>query len=546
MQRLKGRKVLFGALAVLACSGDPTENQGTPTDITALPQVVFVTQGDSQAVIVSVLDEDGQALQADFTVSDVGAGITVVEDPTYLGVSSANQIRRQTRFYVKGVDLVATSFKVNALGVSKTIQATAVPGNLAATISDTNPALGDTISITVPAGTFFNESSVLTFGGVAPDVVSQDATTILFIPFPNTFGPAVVTNVGVTSNPLLTFTLATPDTVRTDSITTIGADVTPLAPALGGTVTLTLPVELRVIPESLGGLQIANAAVAPRDVAVSADSLTITFVPPPNADSFVVVPGVIARRLPQYPLELATTARVTTPVVDNVPSTVSSTTPAGGEAITLTSTDANFTFTETSEVLVGADLATTTSVAGDGSSVTFIPTPGASGPLSATGVEVVGFLLNLPSTAAAVTAGAAVAPILGTGAPLTAPTIEIPGLGVTRGFIDNGTSVGYADCGDVGLPCQVYKFVLAADAVFDVTATWSDASDIGIYFFESDGATLTGNFGCDAHGNDGTPETCTQELAAGTYFLAFVPFGPFYDPPEANPDWFKVRITGSE
>ena len=62
MQRLKGRSVLFGALAVLACSGDPTGNQSTPTEIQTSPDVVFVTQGDSQAVLVSVLDEDGNVL----------------------------------------------------------------------------------------------------------------------------------------------------------------------------------------------------------------------------------------------------------------------------------------------------------------------------------------------------------------------------------------------------------------------------------------------------------------------------------------------------
>ena len=54
MQRLKGRSIVFGALAVLACSGDPTGNESTPDGDPANPDVVFVTQGDSQAVIVSV------------------------------------------------------------------------------------------------------------------------------------------------------------------------------------------------------------------------------------------------------------------------------------------------------------------------------------------------------------------------------------------------------------------------------------------------------------------------------------------------------------
>jgi pre-peptidase len=551
MQRLKGRNIVFGALAVLACSGDPTGNESTPTAIQSNPDVVFVTQGDSEPVVVQVLDEDGNVLQADITTSDVGSGITVRLDPTYQQVTTGNPIQRGTRFFVKGVDLAKTSFKVNALGLTRTIEVTSVPGALDATITDSQPTLGDTISITAPTGTFFTENSVVTFNGAAPVVTAQDETTISFIPMANVFGPALVSNVGVTSDADLLFDLTTPFNVQTDSIIDLGTAVTPTAPALGAPVTLTLPAGLVLLPESLVTLTVANSTVLPRNRVLSADSSTITFVPPPNVDSFVTVSGIVPERLAAccgatagYPLALGTTVKLTTPVVDSVPSTATSTTPAGGAEVTLNSTDANFTFVETSQVVVGADTAITTSVAGDGSSISFIPKPGATGSMTVTDVQVVGFPLVLPSTEAAITAGTTVAPIAGTGSPATAPTIEIPAAGITRGFVDNGTSVGYAACGDVGLPCQVYKFVLAADGVFDVTATWSNTSDVGIYFFESDGSTLTGNTDCDSNGNDGLPEVCTEELAAGTYFLAVVPFGPFYPTPEPNPDWVNVRITG--
>ena len=130
MQRLKGRNIVFGALAVLACSGDPTGNESTPTAIQSNPDVVFVTQGDSEPVVVSVLDEDGNVLQADFTTSDVGSGITVRFDPTYQQVTTGNPIQRGSRFFVKGVDLANTSFKVSALGLTRTIEVTSVPGAL--------------------------------------------------------------------------------------------------------------------------------------------------------------------------------------------------------------------------------------------------------------------------------------------------------------------------------------------------------------------------------------------------------------------------------
>ena len=218
-------------------------------------------------------------------------------------------------------------------------------------------------------------------------MVSQDATTITFIPFPNLIGPAVVSDVGVTSDPDLTFTLATPDTVRTDSIADIGANLTPTSPALGAPVTLVLPAGLKVIPESLVvaagppptlGLQIAGSEVAPLNVTVSADSSTITFVPPPNADTTVIVPGVIAQRLPMYPLELATTGKITTAVVDSIPATLSSATPALGQPVTVTITDGSFTFDPAAALSVGAD-ATSLVLDQDASSITFVPNPGAAG-----------------------------------------------------------------------------------------------------------------------------------------------------------------------
>ena len=173
MQRLKGRNIVFGALAVLACSGDPTGNESTPTAIQSNPDVVFVTQGDSEPVVVSVLDEDGNVLQADFTASDIGGGITVRLDPTYQEVTTGNPIQRGSRFFVKGVDLAHTSFKVNALGLTKTIEVTSVPGELDAEITDSLPTLGDTVTITAPTGTFFTDSSVLTFNGAAPVVTAR-------------------------------------------------------------------------------------------------------------------------------------------------------------------------------------------------------------------------------------------------------------------------------------------------------------------------------------------------------------------------------------
>jgi hypothetical protein len=528
MQPLKGRRVLFGALAVLACSGDPTGNESIPTAITVTPDVVFVTQGETQNVIASLVDEDGQILQSDVNATNVGGGITVAEDPTFQTVNTGTPIARQHRFLVTANELAATSFTLEASGVTRTVQVTSVPGTLAAAFSNLTPALGDTVSITAPSGTFFNEASVLTFDGAVPVVVSRDAATINFIPFPNITAPAVVSEVGVTSNPIVTFTLSTVDTLRTDSILDIGSNVTPTAPALGGTVTLTLPAELRVIPESLIvaagppptlGLQIAGATVAPRDVAVSADSGTITFVPPPTADSVVVVPGIIARRLPQYPLLVATAVKVTTPVVDSIPATLSSTAPALGEEVTLTRTDAAFSFDADAAVTVGLP-ATVTSVAGDGSSISFVPPPGAIGNVLVDGVTIAGFSLLLPAKQPAITVPPAT-PIAGTESPATAPAIAVPAPGGTTRVFDDAVFSAADITGDGGVGAQYYSITVGAPTTLTISISSGDGVPDLDGVLCDDQACTTPDFAVASTAHD---ESAEVTLTAGTHILAVVNF----------------------
>jgi hypothetical protein len=544
MQRLKGRSVLFGALAVLACSGDPTGNESTPTEIQANPEVVFVTQGDSQPVVVQVLDEDGQVLQADFTATNVGNGITVRLDPTYQRVTTGNPIRRGTRFFVSGVDLTSTSFKVNALGLTKTIEVTSVPGELDAEITDSLPALGDTISITAPTGTFFTDSSVVTFNGAAPVVVSQDETTITFIPLPNTDGPALVSHVGVESNSSVVFDLTTPFRVKTDSITDIGTAISDPTPALGDPITLTLPAGLKLLPESLVTLNIAGNAVLPRNRTLSADSTVITFVPPPNADSFVVVNGVVPARLavccgatPGYPLLLATTAPVTTPVVDSFPAVVNDAAPNPNDVVTLTSSDAAFTIDPAATAAVGAAEGLVT--ARTANSISFTAAPGSTGPITVTGVIIAGFPLTLTATAGDVTFGTTITPLTGTDAPGTAPTLTFPETPGSYLLTDVGSFDYPAPIfgGAFGtFPSRLYKVTVPADADVTVTLDWvGGAEDLGAYWFAADGTTEPGYDPADAGGEGAHPETATNTVAAGTYTLAIVNFSA------TNPQ-FSIRL----
>jgi hypothetical protein len=543
MQRLKGRNIIFGALAVLACSGDPTGNESTPTVIQSNPDVVFVTQGDSEPVVVTVLDEDGNVLQADVTQSDVGSGITVRLDPTYQEVTTGNPIQRGTRFFVKGVDLAHTSFKVTALGLTKTIEVTSVPGALDAEITDTLPTLGDTVTITAPPGTFFSDSSVLTFTGATPVVTDQTETTISFIPMANVFAPAVVSNVGVASNPAVVFELATPFNVKTDSIFDIGTSLSTTAPALGAPVTLTLPAGLKLIPESLATLTVAGAPLFPQQRTLSANSTTITFTPPPNADSFVVVNGVIPSVFtgccaadPDYPLLLNTTARVATPVVDSAAATVNDAAPAVNDLVTLTLTDANFGIVDTATVVVGATLAPVSSRTAN--SITFTAPPGTTGPVTVNGVSVVGFPLALPTTAGDVTfADSTTIPSLaGTDAVGTAPALLFPQVPGGSLLEDSGTF----DFPDFGVPTRLYKITVPADADVTVTIDWAGgAEDLGAYWFSADATEQLDFDPADAGGEGDHPETATNTIPAGTYILALINFSA------TTPPNFSIRVDAA-
>jgi hypothetical protein len=537
MQRLKGRNIVFGALAVLACSGDPTGNESTPTAIQVNPDVVFVTQGDSEPVVVQVLDEDGNVLQADVTASNVGSGITVRLDPTYQQVTTGNPIQRGTRFFVTGVSLAHTSFTVNSLGLTREVEVTSVPGELDATISDSLPALGDTISITAPTGTFFTDTSLVTFNGAAPVVVSQDATTITFIPMPNIDGPALVSNVGVESNSSVVFDLTTPFRVKTDSILDIGTAISNQTPALGEEITFTLPAGLKLLPESLATLNIAGNAVLPRDRHLSADSTVITFIPPPSSDSFIVVNGVVPARLASccgstagYPLLLSTTAKVTTPVVDTFPSTASDLNPDIGEEVTLTSTDPDYTIDPAATVTAGGLAATVTGQTAN--SITFIPTPGSVGPFVVTGVLVAGFSLQLPSSAGDITVPP---PLEGTEDPATAPTIALNTTVFDAGTFDYQAPIFG---GQFGLfPARLYKVVIPTDGDVTVTVDWPSDQDLGGYWFAEDGVTEPGFDPADNGGAGAHPETITNTMPAGTYILAIVNFG------DGDPPVFTINVS---
>jgi hypothetical protein len=163
MERLTRCLVWLGVFAFAGgCSGDPTDSTRTPTDIVADPEVVFVTQGDSQTVDVTVVDEQGQPLPGEFAVTtQPSAAATVAPDPAFLQVVAGQPIGTKARYFVKGNELGATFFVVSASGLDDTVRVEVVPGSLAATFSTITPGFADTVTITAPVGTSFSQTSTI-------------------------------------------------------------------------------------------------------------------------------------------------------------------------------------------------------------------------------------------------------------------------------------------------------------------------------------------------------------------------------------------------
>jgi hypothetical protein len=455
MNRLVRGSIMFVAAAgAWACKTNLGENGDTTDHLVATPSVVLVANTDSQAVDVEALNPQGEQLAADFVASNVGAGIIVRQDTSFLPVPGGHSPVR-ARFVVRAVDpttFVSTSFTVTANGQSITIPVSITPANLAITFSNPAPALGDTVTLTAPANVRFTAATTITFG------------------------------TGVTA---------------------------------------------------------LNALI----IGISTDSTVITFLLPPNINNQVAtVTGVVVTYLPGQVFTLQTTGVAQTPAVDSLPATITSATPSIGDTLTLTFA-APYKLVTGTVITLGGKPVIELSRSADSSSVTFIPYPGASGVTAfvATGLAPQP-LPGLPTTATV-----DLPPELpGTGTIATAPTIPIPASGLTTTIVDGGAFVGGENICDniLGGPCRIYTFTLAAPKTLTFTETWEGLTDMGIYFTTT-GSNIVVTTACDSKGaTAGQPETCTGTFPAGTYYLVNDSFAPFYAAPQnVDPTYVRIDIS---
>src|SRR5690606_10959658 len=117
----------------------------------------------------------------EFTISNVGAGLTVRIDSTYrmdyLGGEelSWRPIQYQHRLFVNSTapQGVQSTFTASSGGISKVVTARVLPANLGTGLSSTTPAIGEVVTITAPANLSFTETAAVAVmnGTVATNAV---------------------------------------------------------------------------------------------------------------------------------------------------------------------------------------------------------------------------------------------------------------------------------------------------------------------------------------------------------------------------------------
>ncbi len=164
MNRFRSGMVpLFALLALVGCSSEPTGDlRGDVSEVVASPTQLFIELGETKSVEVGAVDAQGNPLDLAYEVTSAGTGIAVRRDSSFLPIFvndstlQAPATGPRFRFIVEGTGYTATSFTVTAGGVNVVIPVQVVPqSGLAATFDNPTPALGDTVTLTAPAGITF-------------------------------------------------------------------------------------------------------------------------------------------------------------------------------------------------------------------------------------------------------------------------------------------------------------------------------------------------------------------------------------------------------
>lgn len=225
--------VAVSLIILTSCSSDPTGALRTGVEkLNLTPSQMFLQQGTTGTVVVSATDGQGNQVETAFSVSNVGAGITVERDPTFRPVFvNDSQLAppatdAQFRYRVTANQLVATTFTVSAEGrdtvvsVNVTPDATLIP-QAGVSVSGPNPQ--DTITLTLPAPYAFQGTASVAFDVGNAVVVgrSPDGTVLKVLALPGSTGSGAITGVNISYLPTVPLTTSTDTTAPIAVSTTV-------------------------------------------------------------------------------------------------------------------------------------------------------------------------------------------------------------------------------------------------------------------------------------------------------------------------------------
>jgi hypothetical protein len=227
-----GLIVLAAATTLWSCYGDPIDPSGER--IVTDPASVFVNHGQSEFVEARMFDNQGNQLPVDFTAQNVGPGITVEKDTTFLQTTIGTTLETRQRFVVTGVTPTATSFELVSGGQTITIPVRVTPIGTTVTLSNAAPAMNEPLTVTLPEGFKFGNAPGVTVGadvGITT-AVAPDSTSVTVILPPGANGTVTVDSVQAAHIPGVNLALPTTETVTVGATPLAGTDDPSTAPIL--------------------------------------------------------------------------------------------------------------------------------------------------------------------------------------------------------------------------------------------------------------------------------------------------------------------------
>ena len=233
---LRGAVVLAASALFAGCNTEPEATQGgDPTDIVINPAAIFVDRGDSNAVLIRLVDQQGTSLNTEVSITNVTPGLSISIDSLFrpvfdpaTGELVADTRNTELRIFVRGVGLEAGSFTVNAGGLTEEVPVTVTPTEITPGLSNATPGSAEVVTLTAEPGLTFTPNSQLVDAtgsliaytvGVAPDGSSMN---VVFIP--GAASSFTITNVIPAYAPTLNVNI--PSTVEVTATATVGTGLT--------------------------------------------------------------------------------------------------------------------------------------------------------------------------------------------------------------------------------------------------------------------------------------------------------------------------------